>query len=86
MYNEVSLLVDNPAHRYIIRPGAPGLTYGPDGSLTLYFQAEKPDGAPEANWLPAPAGAFNVALRTYQPQQAIVNGTWFPPGLVRLSE
>jgi hypothetical protein len=83
MYNDVSLLVDNPANRYVIRPGAPGLTYGSDGSLTLYIQAEQPTGAPEANWLPAPAGPFNVALRAYQPQQAIVNGTWFPPGLQR---
>lgn len=27
MYNEVSLLVDNPLDRYILRPNSPGLTY-----------------------------------------------------------
>jgi hypothetical protein len=83
MYNDASLLVANPANRYIIRPGASDLSFGADGSLTLYIQTEKPEGAPEANWLPAPAGAFNVALRTYQPQQPIVDRTWFPPGLER---
>jgi hypothetical protein len=82
MYNEQSLLVANPANRYIIRPGARDLVFSPDGSLTLYIQAEKPEGVPEGNWLPAPAGPFNVALRTYQPQPAIVSGEWFPPGLL----
>ena len=28
-------------------------------------------------------GAFNIALRTYQPQDGIVMGTWFPPAIVR---
>ena len=81
MYNDVSLLVANPIDRYIIRPGSSDLSLAPDGSLTLYIQAGRPEGVPEANWLPAPAGAFNVALRTYQPQQPIVDGSWFPPGL-----
>jgi hypothetical protein len=86
MYNDLSLLVDNPAHRYIVRPGTPGLTYGSDGSLTVAIQTDKPAGVPEANWLPAPMGAFNVALRTYQPQEAIVQGQWFPPAIVRVNQ
>jgi hypothetical protein len=84
MYGENSLLVENPLNRYIVRPNSPGLTYAADGSLTLYIQHAQPKGVPEGNWLPAPEGAFNVALRTYQPQVAIVNGTWFPPGIVRV--
>jgi hypothetical protein len=83
MYNDVSLLVANPRDRYILRPDSIGLTYAPDGSLTLYIQHDQPEGVPEGNWLPAPAGAFNVALRTYQPQQTIVDGTWFPPAIER---
>jgi len=86
MYNDVSLLVANEANCYAVRPDSPGLTYGPDGSLTLYIQAHKPDAAPAGNWLPAPAGVFNVALRTYQPQTAIVEGTWFPPAITRVRE
>jgi hypothetical protein len=85
MYNEASLLVDNPVNRYILRPDSPGLTFAADGSLTLHLQHDQPEGAPAGNWLPAPAGAFNVALRTYQPQVAIVQGAWFPPAIVRVA-
>jgi hypothetical protein len=81
MYNEQFLLVENPLNRYILRQGSSDLTYAADGSLTLYLQAEKPDGAPEGNWLPAPAGKFSVALRTYLPQESIMDGIWFPPGI-----
>ena len=84
MYNEVSLLVENPLKRYIIRPDSPGLTTAPDGSLTVHIQHDSPGGASEGNWLPAPAGTFNIALRTYLPEAAIVDGTWFPPALERV--
>ncbi len=83
MYNEAFLLVDNPINRYLIRPDTRGLTFAEDGSLTLYLQAQQPDGIPEGNWLPAPSGLFSVALRAYLPKETIQNGTWFPPGLRR---
>jgi hypothetical protein len=83
MYNESFLLVDNPIDRYVIRPDTPGLTFAEDGSLTLFLQAAKPSGAPEGNWLPAPAGDFSVALRAYLPTASIRDGRWFPPGLQR---
>jgi hypothetical protein len=85
MYNETFLLVDNPLNRYILRPGSSDLTFSEDGSLSLYLQAEKPDGVPETNWLPAPTGAFSVALRTYLPQESILDGSWFPPGINKVS-
>jgi hypothetical protein len=85
MYNQSFLLVDNPLKRYIIRPDQPGLTNNLDGSLTLYLQAEKPDGVPEGNWLPAPKGVFSVALRTYLPKEAIRDGSWFPPGIIQIA-
>jgi hypothetical protein len=81
MYGADSLLVANPIDRYVIRPDSPRLTMADDGSLTLYLGAERPDGAPDGNWLPAPNGPFNVALRTYLPKPAIVDGGWFPPGI-----
>jgi hypothetical protein len=84
MYNEVSLLVENPLNRYILRPDSPGLATAPDGSLTLHIQHDVPAGVPQGNWLPAPAGAFNVALRTYLPQAPIVDGSWFPPRIERV--
>jgi Protein of unknown function (DUF1214) len=36
------------------------LKYNADGSLNLYFQNESPGADKEANWLPAPKGAFNL--------------------------
>jgi hypothetical protein len=50
-------LVANPIARYSIGDRTPGLHTGPDGSVTIYLQADSlgPDG--EANWLPTPAGA-----------------------------
>jgi hypothetical protein len=55
-----------------------------DGSLRLYIQNDKPEGVPEGNWLPAPAGAFNIALRTFNPQRTIIDGTWFAPAVERI--
>lgn len=81
MYDEKSLLVDNPVNRYVIRPDSDGLTLGGDGSLTLYLQHESPRGVPAGNWLPAPEGTFIVALRCYLPKPEAVSGTWFPPAI-----
>jgi hypothetical protein len=35
----------------------------------------------EANWLPAPAGAFKLILRIYWPEQRVLEGGWVPPPL-----
>ena len=59
-----------------------------DGSLTLYFQNESPGADLEANWLPAPKGPFILMLRMYGPKQespSILNGTWTPPAVKRVS-
>jgi hypothetical protein len=83
MYNDRNLLVANPIDRYTIRPDTHGLQLDPDGGLTIHMAADRPEGIPEGNWLPAASGAFNVALRTYLPQAPIRNGSWFPAGIVR---
>lgn len=82
MYDERNLLVANPIDRYLIRPDTPGLQPDADGGLTIHLAADRPDGVPDGNWLPAPGGHFNVALRTYFPQAPIRDGSWFPPGIV----
>ena len=60
------------------------LKYNADGSLDLYFQNESPGADKEANWLPAPKGAFNVLLRMYAPSSDALTGKWNPPPVTRV--
>jgi hypothetical protein len=74
-------LVDNPIDRYSIGDRTPRLAYDADGGLTLSIQHDAPPPERASNWLPAPAGAFNMVLRTYLPAQEIIEQTWVPPAL-----
>lgn len=74
------LLVANPIDRYLINsPMLPTLKRDADGGITLYVQHESPGKDKEANWLPAPAGAFFMVLRDYWPKESVINGTWKQP-------
>ena len=53
-----------------------------DGSIDIYLQREAPTGH-EQNWLPAPSGKFKLMLRAYLPGQAILDGTYRVPPVVR---
>jgi hypothetical protein len=55
-----------------------------DGGLTLLIQNESPGNDKEANWLPAPQGAFRMFLRLYWPKDEALNGTWKNPPLQRV--
>lgn len=80
MYNEEGFFVDNPLNRYAIR--GERLAKNPDGSVDIYIQRETPGAAKESNWLPTPAaGDFNLMLRTYWPDQKIIDATWNPPAV-----
>ncbi|MBW9103989.1 DUF1214 domain-containing protein [Paraburkholderia phenoliruptrix] len=77
-------VLPNPLKKYLINEQS-GLTYGPDGSLTLYFAAEKPANAPEGNWLPTPRGAkYRLTFRYYGPLEGVANGTYYPPALMKV--
>ncbi|WP_025599537.1 DUF1214 domain-containing protein [Burkholderia sp. WSM2230] len=76
-------VLPNPLNKYLLNE-ASGLTYGDDGSLTLYFAAVKPLNAPEGNWLPTPRGSkYRLTFRYYGPVDGVANGTYFPPALER---
>lgn len=74
----------NPLNKFTVSPRN-NLKYNADGSLTLYFQNQSPGADKEANWLPAPKGAFIPMLRMYWPKDtppSILDGSWTPPAVV----
>jgi hypothetical protein len=80
-----SLLVANPINRYLINsPMLPDLKKDADGGLTLYIQNESPGSDKQANWLPAPVGAFAMYMRLYWPEQAALDGSWTAPKLIKV--
>lgn len=79
LYDNNFFLVDNPINRYTINDRTDGLVRDADGGLTIVIANEKPK--EKVNWLPAPAGAYQLLLRTYQPDQAILEGRYKVPAL-----
>lgn len=65
---------DNELDRYAIGD-RDDLKFNDDGSLDIYIQHESPEGF-ESNWLPSPEGDFDVVMRTYWPQESVLDGTW----------
>lgn len=79
-----SLLNANPINRYLINsPMLPDLVKDAAGGITLYVQHVSPGAEKEVNWLPAPAGPFQVVMRLYWPKPEAVEGTWKAPPLER---
>ena len=83
MYGQNRYLVPNGIDRYSIGDRTAGLRRGRDGSLTIYVQHSAPKGAERANWLPAPAGRFRLAMRIYEPRRSVLTGRWRPPPVRR---
>ncbi|MFC8588020.1 DUF1214 domain-containing protein [Streptomyces sp. NPDC057217] len=82
MRNEHQFFADNPLNRYAIG-GRSGMRTNPDGSLDIHVQHENPGPDRKGDWLPAPAGGFNVFLRLYWPRKPALTGYWTPPALRR---
>jgi hypothetical protein len=78
-------LVENPIGRYSIGDRTPGIRTGEDGSVTIVLQREEPsEPGRRANWLPTPAGTFRPILRMYNPDEAVFDGSYEPPPIVRV--
>lgn len=83
--NNYMRVLPNPLNRFLLNKESK-LEYGEDGSLTLYFAAEKPAGAPDGNWLPTPKGQlYRLTFRFYGPRGGVWDGTYYPPSLERQS-
>lgn len=85
IYNEHHFFVPNEINRFSLGTKNKDLKLNPDGSLTIYVQAERPDGGGQhANWLPAPAGDFSLYVRAYWPKPETTDGRWTPPAVVKV--
>ncbi len=82
LYDSAGFQVENSLNRFAVSSWMP-FKYGEDGSLDLYFQNESPGKDKEANWLPAPKGPFNLAMRLYGPKAEVLTGKWNPPPVMK---
>lgn len=83
LYDDDGFQVANDLDRFAISSWMP-FTYNSDGSLDLYFQHQSPGKDKEANWLPAPAGSFNLTMRLYAPESDALTGKWNPPAVAKV--
>jgi hypothetical protein len=87
MYDSAFFFVANPINRYSIS-ARQNLKSNPDGSVDLYIQKDTPGADKESNWLPAPAGKFQLMLRLYWPNEnnpSLINGSWKIPPVKKVS-
>ncbi|WP_218196435.1 MULTISPECIES: DUF1254 domain-containing protein [unclassified Pseudomonas] len=82
MYGSDMLFVENTFGRYSIGSTTDGLKPDTDGSLTLLIQQGRP--SETANWLPAPAGPFNLTMRFYGPGPSVLDGSYRLPAIKRV--
>lgn len=75
-------VLPNKLNRFLLNKES-HLTYGEDGSLTLYFAPDQPADAPEGNWLPTGGKPWSLTFRFYGPRGGVADGTYYPPPLVR---
>jgi hypothetical protein len=83
LYDKDGFQVANTLNRFAIGD-RDKLKFNTDGSLDLYIQNGSPGADKEANWLPAPNGEFNLAMRLYSPRREVLDGSWSPPPVVRV--
>lgn len=61
------------------------VTKNNDGSIDLYFGAQKPAGAADANWIQTTEGRdFLVALRLYGTGVEFFDQSWKPDDVVKV--
>lgn len=83
LYNDKHLFSPNTLNRYSLGTKNTSLVSNSDGSLTLYAGGKSPGQSREANWLPAPDGAFSLYIRAYWGEPPILDGSWQPPKVER---
>ena len=82
MYSAQGYLVSNENNTYSIS-SQQQLVYGSDGSVHITISMVPPADMTSTNWLPAPQAGedFQLTLRVFWPDEAILNESWTPPAL-----
>lgn len=82
LYDEQGYLIPNPAERHAVKSGD-ALTREADGSIVLLLQPDDPGPDHRASWLPTPPQRrFELSLRAYWPDAALLDGAWTPPAVL----
>jgi hypothetical protein len=81
LYDAEGYQVANELDRFAIGD-RDDLSFNDDGSLDVLIQHDEPEQG-SSNWLPAPAGGFNLCARLYYPEPEALDGTWIPPAVTR---
>ena len=84
MYDAKGLFIKNDFKRYSIGSTTDGLKKNPDGSIAIYIQKDDPGPDKQSNWLPAPAGNFNLTMRLYGPETSVLDGSYRLPAVRRI--
>jgi hypothetical protein len=79
MYDIEGFFFNNPINRYGIGNMAEKLQPDADDGLTITIQHDRPSKDQETNWLPAPAEAFFMVMRLYQPEERMYRGEYIVP-------
>jgi hypothetical protein len=86
LYNEHHFFSANELRRYSLGTKNKTLKTNSDGSLTIHVQTDAPLEAQQANWLPAPkSGNFSLYVRAYWPKAPVMEGSWTPPPVQKVS-
>lgn len=85
MYDEKEFFIENTINRYSIGSTTDGLKKNADGSIDIYIQNVNPGKDKQSNWLPAPAGSFNLTMRLYGAQTPILDGSYRLPAVKRIN-
>lgn len=83
LYDADGFVIENPIHRNQIGT-YDNLKPDADGSVAIVIQRDSPGKDKEGNWLPAPAGPFNLTMRLYNPGPAALTLNWTPPAVERV--
>ena len=84
MYNEHHFFEPNKLIRYSLGTKNKDLQKGADSSLTIYVSVAPPSQEKMTNWLPSPKGDFSLYIRSYWPEDAVLNGSWTPPAVTKV--